>query len=209
MIIGNIVTDIEISEKNFNIVKCLEDCKDSLPTLIIGWNLTKTTIEEVSIIHKQINEKLWWTFNPTERKVDFEGDIERFKDLCYSSIGKHLHYVYIDPLHSKKKIIKKILNKIYSFNECFLYITPTNMLYIYSENLIFGVDLNVLDFIGIKKDKILDKIEKLSNCFLVRNEIFNICKEFKEKINNREKMIPYIYSNGKQCEDNDISVICE
>ena len=31
------------------------------------------------------------------------------------------------------------------------------MLYIYGDNLIFGVDLNIMEYIGVKKEKIISR----------------------------------------------------
>ena len=83
------------------------------------------------------------------------------------------------------------------------------MLYIYGDNLIFGVDLNIVEYIGVKKEKIISIINPIEEVTLSENEIFNKCKEIVVKINNGDKMIPYIYKNEKQCKDNDISVICD
>ena len=80
------------------------------------------------------------------------------------------------------------------------------MLYIFGDNLIFGIDLNICEFIGVKKNKIINKVNSISNVTLRQNEIFNICKDLIK--NNREKLIPYIYYNGTNNENNNTSVIC-
>ena len=49
---------------------------NSLPTLIVGWKKTKELFgDKVSILHKKIEDNLYWTFNEGERKVDYETDI--------------------------------------------------------------------------------------------------------------------------------------
>ena len=197
MYIGNIITTSEINNKDFKVCETLEERDPLLPTLIIGWNNTKNILDnKVSIIHKKISENLYWTFSTTERKVDYEKDIKEFENRCYSEFGKDIHYIYIDPFHSKLKTIKKILRKIYSLKEPITYISTTNMLYIYGENMVFGVDLNMMEFIGVTKHKIIDKIKLLPNNILIGNEIFNKCKVLIKKLDNREKLVPYLIKYG-------------
>jgi hypothetical protein len=198
MYVGNIVNSSDIKEENFKICNDVESIDKSLPTIIIGWNETKKIFgDEVSILHKKIKDDIFWTFSMSERKVEFENDIEDFKHFCYNRVGKHLNYLYVDPLHNKLTTIKKIIRKIYSLDESMIYISPTNMLYILGEDIIFGLDLNVLEFIGIPDTKIISRIKTLSDSTLIGNEIFNKCKVLIKKLNNREKLVPYIVKNGE------------
>ena len=198
MNVGNIITSLKIEEDNFNISPSLDDADINLPTLIIGWNNIKEKYKgKLSILHKKINDNLYWTFSPQERKVDFEKDIVEFKKLCFDNIGKDIHYVYIDPLHTTLKTIKKIIKKIYSFSFTISYVSSNDMLYILGDNIIFGVDLNIMEFIGIKKSKIINKINDLPESILVGNEIFNKCKDLVSKLNNKNRLVPYIVKYGK------------
>ncbi len=102
----------------------------------------------------------------------------------------------MDILHGKSKINKKIIKKILSLNNPIIYISDKNMVYIYGENIIFGVDLNIIEYSSIKKEKILNKIKNLNNNVLVTDEIFNKCKDLLYKIKYKNKLIPCIYKNG-------------
>lgn len=208
MIIGNILTTDEISFKEFKTINNLNEKDNNLPTLIVGWELTKDIVDgdKVSILRKKIDDTLYWTFNEKERKVDYEIDILNFKEICLNQIEEQINYIYIDVLHDSKRKIKKILKKIMSLNYVVSYYNNNNMLYIFSENLVFGVDLNICEFIGLSKDKIIDKVNTLSDVTLQQNEIFNKCKDLIK--NNREKIIPYIYYNGTNNENSNLSVFC-
>ena len=197
MIFGNILTTEDINIEYFNKVEDLSCIKNDLPTLIIGWEETKRIIGEdkVSILHKKINNNLYWTFTQKERKGDFELDITNFKNKCLTQIEDKIKYIYVDVLHDSKRKIKKILRKILDLKTILTYINNKDMLYIFGENLVFGIDLNICEFIGVKKNKILNKVNDISDVTLQQNEIFNICKDL--ITNNREKIIPYIYYNGK------------
>jgi hypothetical protein len=198
MKVGNIISNIDLEEENFNNYTTLSQIENDLPTLIIGWSVTKEIFgDKVSILHKEIEDNLFWTFSTKERKVDYEFDIDTFKRECYKKIGNHLHYVYIDILHGKYNINKKIIQKIYTLNNPISYITQNNMLYIFDENIVFGVDLNICELIGITNTKIIERITSLPNSILLGNEIFNKCKDLIKKIDNKERILPYVYKNGK------------
>ena len=198
MYVGNIVTSSIIKEDNFKICKDLDSINHDLPTLIIGWSNAKELIrEEISIIHKKINDNLYWTFSPKERKVDYDKDIINFKKRCYNKIGNNIPYVYLDILHGKLHINKRIIQKIYTLSDAVSYVSKNNMLYIFGENIIFGVDLNMCELIGINKEKIIERIENIPNSILIGNEIFNKCKDYIKRTDNREKLVPYIYKNGE------------
>ena len=82
------------------------------------------------------------------------------------------------------------------------------MLYIYNENIVFGVDLNIMELIGIKKQKIINKINQLTDSLLIRNQVFNKCKSIITKTNKNNKILPYIYRYGECSEDNNPSFVC-
>ena len=81
MYIGNIVTSSNLELENFKICRKLDTVDDRLPTLIIGWDKTKELVEDrVSILHKQINPKLFWTFTTKERKSERDRAEQMKKD---------------------------------------------------------------------------------------------------------------------------------
>ena len=209
MYIGNIVTKSNIIDENFNVVRELKHINEELPTLIVGWKSVKELISNASILHKKISDTMWWTFDEKERKVDYEVDIETFKEECYKHIGKNLIYVYVDVLYFPKYKIKKIINKIKSFNSPIYYINKNNMLYIYDENIVFGIDLNVTKLIGVNNLKLIKKIGDLPNSTLIKNEIFNKCSSIVKKIKNNNKILPYIYRYGECDENSNSSIVCD
>jgi len=201
MIIGNIVTNEEIKDDKYNICNNIKDVNPNFPTLIIGWSLVKEIYgeNEVSIINKKINEDTFWTFNTKERKVDLEIDINSFKKKCLNHIESKITYIFIDIIHDNKKKIKKIIKKIYSLKNIISFVDK-EIIYIYDENLVFGIDLTILNFLGININKIIDKVNNISTITLSKNEIFNKCIRCVE--NNNKKIIPYIYRYGTTDKNN-------
>ena len=80
MCIANIVTKRKITFDSL-ICKCksINDIDSTKPTLIIGWEEVKSIYgKNISILEKQIDEKTFWTFDKTERRNDYEKDINAF-----------------------------------------------------------------------------------------------------------------------------------
>lgn len=198
MYFGNIVSDSGLSIEGFKSFSINDNIDNDLPTLYVGWNLVKEKFgKTVSILHKEIDIKTYWTFSNKERKVDYEIDIEHFKEHCFNKFGDNIPYVFLDILYGKHKINKKIIKKILSLSEPTIFITENDMIYIYGDNIIFGVDLNVLDYFENKKEKILSKIKQIKNSVLIDSDIFNKYRDFLYKIKNKNRLIPYIFKNGE------------
>jgi len=197
MYVGNIVTKSKLVEENFNIVKNFDEIDNDLPTIIIGWGIVKKQIEGISIIHKKINSRLYWTFTTKERKVDYEVDLEKFKELCFNQFGDNVPYVYLDLIHGKRRVNIKIIKKVLSLKNPVIYFSGKGMVYLYDENIIFGVDLSVIDYTNLNREKIINKIKNIGDNVLVSDEIFNKCKDLLYKIKFKNKLIPYIYKNGE------------
>ena len=194
MYVGNIITSSKIEDDNFKICRKLETIDDSLPTLIVGWEKTKEIYgEEVSILHKKIDDNTQWTFSTKERKVDYDKDIKRFMEECYSHIGEDINYVYVDLIHDSKKKIKKIIKKIYSLSNPKVYNHYNRMIYIYGDNIVFGVYIEILHYIGIDYNKVLTKLSKIPNCLFIDEKIFNIYKGMITKISDKVRLVPYLY----------------
>jgi hypothetical protein len=201
MNIGNIVSKTKIEIENFKICESLECINEELPTLIIGRKLSKELLGEgISIIHKKVSNKLFWTFDKTERKSEYESDIEQFKEYCFESFGSNIPYVYLDILYNSRKINYRIIKKILSLKSPIVYFSENDMVYIYSENIIFGVDLNVLNYFQGKKEKIVERIKRLNGNTLIDYTIFNKCRDLIYKLKNKNRFVPYIYGNGNGIE---------
>tara|TARA_R110002126_G_scaffold17994_1_gene69403 strand:+ start:372 stop:974 length:603 start_codon:yes stop_codon:yes gene_type:complete len=200
MYIGNIVTTSKIEDPNFKVCRKVETIIEGLPTLIVGWDKTKELYgDEVSILHKEINPTTCWTFSPKERRVDYEKDVKKFIYNSYNRIGDEIHYIYVDIIHDSRKKINKILRKIYSLKNPKLYIHNDRMVYLYAEGMIFGIDLDVVEYLGIEPNRVITKLRNLSGCLLMDTEIFNKYKNIMTKINNKVRFLPYlcdIESNG-------------
>jgi len=193
MIIGNIVSSNKEGDlKYINYCTSLDKCFKDVPTLIIGWNNTKKIFNEdnVSILNKNIDKITFWTFNQKEKKIDYDTDLSVFYNFCFNHFKTKYKYVYIDPINESLSNIKKIIKKIKSLKNIKTY-QEDDYIYIYGDNLIFGIDLNVMDFIGIDKYKLKNKIEKITNVLLSKNDIFICYNDLISIFNYDVKYITY------------------
>ncbi len=193
MKIGNIVStnNLNVSE-DFNVVKTMDDIIHGLPTLIIGWDYVDKTYPEYNIMESEIKTDLYWTFKKTEKRDKHDEDIQRFISKTYKNLTKGISYVFIDPLQFNYKKLVKVIRRIKSTKN----ITFINgdMVYIYSDKIIFGIDLKLLTYIGFDIDKIKLKIKSSSEVFLDDNKILIEYSKYITALENQVKYIPLLYS---------------
>ena len=155
---ANIVskTNIDIGE-DFNVVKSVNDIIIGLPTLIIGWDVIKKQYPNYDITDRKLDNKTYWTFKKTEKREFYEEDLYKFKKMVFENLTSEINYVFVDPIINTKRTLKKIIKKLDCDN--LISYHHNDMLYIYLDNIIFGVDLSLIEFIGLNKNKILSKIK--------------------------------------------------
>lgn len=206
MKIANIVSDSKISVSDeFNVVTSLDEIIQGLPTLIVGIELVIKSFPNFNILSKTLEPNLYWTFKRTEKRDKFEEDLKWFTKLVYSELIKDIHYVFLDPIQDNNKKTYKISKKILGLKNPITYVHG-EMLYIYGENIIFGVDLNLLSYLGLNKDKVKRKIKTKSLVFLDDDNILIEYKQNVVALGNRVRYIPYLFTIRNE-QNNNISSI--
>lgn len=194
MILANIVSDTKINvSEDFKVVDSFDKIIEGLPTLIIGYERIKKLYPDFDITSNKINDKVYWTFKKNEKRDKHEEDLRWFIKKVYSDLINKLSYVFVDPIQYQKKTLIKILRKIFSSKNIITY-QHDNMIYIYTNNLIFGVDLKLLKFIGLDIEKIKTKIKSISTVFLVKDEILIEYKNIITFFDDKVRYLPYLYS---------------
>ena len=193
MKIGNIVssTKINVSE-DFNVVESLGEIIQGLPTLIIGWDYVKKNYPDYNIITRELSDNLYWTFKKHEKRDLHEEDIYNFVQNTYTNLINKVTYFFVDPFSLSRKSVVKILNKLSTTKVISYY--HNDMCYIYFENIILGVDLSLMEFVGLSREKLINKINIKSNIFLIKDVIFIEYKHRIEILDNQAKYIPLLYS---------------
>lgn len=196
MKIGNIVTKTDLKvDSQYNVVSSLDEIIEGIPTLIHGYHLANDLSDtNLNFLDRKISEDVYWTFTIDEDRKHHIIDIDNFKDLCFKNLVNNVTYFYVDPIQFSRQKIKKVLTKLHSIDNAITFIFNDNMTYIYSDKIIFGIDLKLFKFIGLKTDKIKTRIKEKSLVFLDHSEILIEYKEYLERLDGQYKYIPLLYS---------------
>lgn len=134
-----------------------KDTCDGLPVLYVGLKNAKEHIENFNILDKNPKDGVYWTFLKTEKREDYEADIERFYSELLVNLSKKVRYYYVNPFKLTIEKTKKILSILFSVEEKCIYIS-NGMLYFAYQNNVLGVSLVVLEYIGVNTGKWLNKL---------------------------------------------------
>lgn len=192
--LGYIVTDRKIKDvKDFvGVVDDISLADPTKPVLIVGIDLAKKYIENFSILDKKVNDNLFWTFKKTEKRVDFENDINYFYNYIIYNISRNIKYYYINILDLKYNKIKKLYNILFSGERKYIYIS-NNMFYILYNDAVLGISISILEYIKIDIKKIFKKLYSNKNNIICTNAS-DCVKSIKTEIGNKKYVIPYFMS---------------
>lgn len=194
MKIANIVTSNKVDvTDDINVVKSMDEIIQGLPTLVTSYQWLKENYTDYDIYDKKLSDNLYWTFARTERRDIFAKDVDDFVTIANRELIKNIHYVFVDLIQYHPNTIKKIVRKLFSLKNKIGF-KHKQMIYIYGGELIFGVDLKLLDYIGFDIKKIENKIKSHCSEFLEDDEIFIEYKDNMERLNNEVKYIPFLYA---------------
>lgn len=166
MKVSNIVTTDKlptwVTEHSF-VYSSLEEITNTLPTLIIGWDITKSNYPNTSILDKKISDNLYWTFKLSEKRGEFEHDIKSFIKKSYDDLISKIKTYNIDPLFYKVNSTELFLKKINNLSGSTGYLCDNKVLYIYRDNKIFCVDIELLRFINFDSELVVEEYTKIGN----------------------------------------------
>lgn len=200
--VANIITNSNKIDFEFKYNKCksLEEIDVSLPTLIIGYNNAKRYIKNFNILNKAYPEqKIWWTFLKTEKRVDYDDDIVKFNEIVINEHVKDINYSLIDVININLSEIKKIIKYFFLDDDIKLVYNYFNrFLFIYSKKYktVWGISLVTLRFCGINSNKILNKIYNNENNIKITdlsNIPFSIRKQIGDNIHYQLSLYEYFY----------------
>lgn len=194
MKVANIIsnTPINVSE-HFNVVKTIDEIIDGLPTLIVGYDNVNLLYPDFDILNICLEPNFYWTFKRTEKRDKFQEDLFWFMSKVYSELIADVNYIFIDFIQYTPKTLWKITRKILNFEKITTFVNG-DMIYIYGDNLIFGVDLKLLRYLGVNADKIKNKINVISHDFLVGKPILIKYNTIIETLENKVRFIPYLHA---------------
>ncbi len=201
MKVANIVstTNIKVSEE-FNVVKAMDNIIHGLPTLIVGFDYVNKNYSNFDITNIELEPNIYWTFKRTERRDKFEEDLIWFKTKVYKDLTSKINYVFVDFIQYNNRIMIKIVKKIIGLKNKITY-CHGDMIYIYGENLIFGIDLKLLRYMSVNSLKVKEKIKNISDVFLEDDKILIEYEKNVGKLGDQVRYIPFLYSISNEQND--------
>ena len=192
--LGYIVTDRVIKNvKDFvGVVDDISLADPTKPILIVGLDLAKKYIENFSILDKKVNDKLFWTFKKTERRVDFENDLNYFYNYIIYNISNNINYYYINILNLKYNKIKKLYNILFSKERKYIYISNNMIYFLYKDNVL-GISITILEYININMKKFFKRLYSNEENVICTNTT-NCVKSIKSELGNKKYVVPYFMS---------------
>lgn len=169
-----------------------------LPTLYVGWELTKKLGEnfdvEVSILNKETEKyKSYWEFSFNEKKVDHISGVELFSiNAPYYYFRRNYGYIGIDPIFNNIEHVEEIVPKLINDPD-FLYNYKDEMLYALKEGSrrVYGIDLKMYEYFNMDIEHIKAKLIENSAKY-VEDKEGSIYQEYYKSFSNFEELKRYL-----------------
>lgn len=194
--IANILTDEPFNEGElYNVVRGKEELVPDIPTLIIGWERTKTEYPDASIIEWKVADNVYWTYGKYERRDKYEVNVKKFQDLSFKKFVESLEYAFYDVLLTPPERFESFLASLGSDNQKTIYVTG-DMMYLYynGTNKVVGLSLRDCDYLNeFTKKRIFSSVYNSNTVNLLKNND-EISKEIRFKAKGRAYILPYLYS---------------
>ena len=201
--IGNIVTERRYKfDPIFKKCNGMEEIDPSIPTLIFGWtDNVKKNYPNQCILDKKINDMLFWSYSRLEKRDGYEQDVNLFYKYCVDKIKNELNYNFINLYRLSKEQICHTYRFMLSNDTVYktIYVDNDNSLFIFYERdedkkkEVIGISLAELEYLGIKKDKVMSKLRTNNSNFVFDNVTF-LSPLIRKLIGDEKPMIPYLSS---------------
>ena len=195
-ILGYVVSKSRIKNKvdYISYVSDFESVEKDKPCLIVGLSdARKIASDKFSILRKRIDDNLFWTFGRTEKRDEFEVDLNRFYEFVLNNNINNIKYIYLNLLNITYSVLKRLYVFCNSSERKYIYIWNDMVYILCRDNSVIGFSLRMLKYIGYDTDKIISKLK--SNKYNVINFNDSFMNQKTKKITEKRKyIIPYIMS---------------
>lgn len=192
--IANILTEKSFSDRElYNVVNKKEDLIEGIPTMVIGWTFTHKLYPEANIIDWKIDESTYWTFGKREKRSVFETRIEKFKEMAIILFIKSVKYENLNMMTASNEKKISVMKSVFSEDGVkFYYTNGMSYIYVPEENIVYGISLREIDYIGKNAKEFLSSIYKSENIEGVSAD--SLTAEAKFAFRNCHYIIPYLMS---------------
>ena len=198
--IGRIYTNIKSFKtlQFINLYGIDEYIKDNnIPTLLIGKKELTDRGYELSVLNRQIDNNLFWTYTKMEKRNIHEQDIAEFYKLVFKKLYRDIRYTNMSIYTMKYSIFKGMVNILLDNNIYKCIYIRNNHVYVYYNNKVTGFSLDEIKYVGIDITKVMNILTNSKNSDIITTNNF-IKNEAKEYLNNRDYLTPYMYFISKK-----------
>lgn len=207
LLFGYIISDIKYRDLSEDIVKVVKDeseCTLNVPKLIVGLDKAKQYAIshnfEFDILNRLYPNGDMWTFKKNEKREYYEEDILAFQEYIKNTISKNIIYYYINifnlSITSIKKLYNIVINNKYNRDINYILIDNNMLYYPLNNNKVIGISLQQLRYVGIDKDKIINRIKQNKSNYIYYSSNKKLW-EYKNWFNGIEYVIPSILTTNK------------
>ena len=195
MYIANVITNgsatgvTEMAERISN----FENADMSKPTLIIGKKNAESIFgkENIKVLNRNLKDNVIWTYAKNERRDDYLEGIKNFNSFVFDALKQKVKYKYFDVFHTNYSTVRDFILYMGNKQRKVAYLKKEHI-YFYTKNSVYGLDLRECEYLGIKKEKIVNIIKNAKNISFVSNLEENSL-ELDEYLSSNAYLIPYIY----------------
>ena len=170
---------------------------NNIPTLLIGKKELIAMGYELSVLNRQIDNNLYWTYTKMEKRNIHEQDIVEFYNLVFKKLYRDIRYTNITIYTMKYSIFKEIVNILLDNSTYKCIYIRNNHVYIYYDNKVIGFSLDEIKYVGIDIAKVMNILTNSKNSDIITSNTF-IKNEVREYLNNKEYLTPYLYFINKK-----------
>lgn len=163
--IANILTKGKFDDIDFfNIVHSESELIEGIPTLIIGWEFTKSLYPNANILSWEIDDNTYWVFGKREKRQRFDETFNSFKKLAFNRFIKKIKYKYFNVLTESDKNSTSLEFLLDYCNGLNIYIN-NDMIYVSNicnenEYYVYGYSIRDYEYLGFDRKNIFNKIFK-------------------------------------------------
>ena len=123
-------------------VECVDDVSkadSTKPMLLVGIDVAKAYSKDFSMVEKRLADNVFWTYGKTEKRVEYEKDIDKFYKFIIDDILDNIKYYYINILNLKYSKIKELYNILFNDEKKYIYLSNGMLYILFKENGILGI----------------------------------------------------------------------
>lgn len=199
--IANILTNRKFTEDStfYNVVSSVDALMPNIPTLVIGWELTKTLYPNANIVDWKIDDDTYFTFGNREKRSIYNERLKEFKKIAIDRFMKSIKYVFINIITADKTEKGDFLRKVVNNTMAKKIYAEGDMLYVYIpfEETVYGVNVYDISYSGKDADNFCDMIYGGTNCESVNVKVGeNVSYGIKSDFKKCKYLIPCIVTDN-------------